>query len=66
MKRDSPIPECPVCQELMEEITAYVTECCSAAMEEGLVGCPVCGAENPLVVKRAPTFACRQCGYQGT
>jgi transposase-like protein len=50
----------------MEEITAYVTECCGAAMPEDRVHCPLCGAENPLIVKQEPTFACERCGYRGT
>jgi hypothetical protein len=61
-----PDRECPICQEPMEEITAYVTECCGAAMPEDRAHCPLCGAENPLIVKQEPTFACERCGYRGT
>jgi hypothetical protein len=60
------MPECPICQEPMEETTAYVTECCGVAMEDDGVCCPLCGAENPLVVEREPTFACERCGYTGS
>jgi predicted amidophosphoribosyltransferase len=62
----TPVPECPVCQEPMEEITAYVTECCGAETVEGLDSCPLCGAENPLVVKRDPSFVCERCGFKET
>jgi hypothetical protein len=50
----------------MEEITGYVTECCGAETVEGLDGCPLCGAENPLVVKRDPSFVCERCGFKET
>ncbi len=59
-------PECPVCREAMEEITAYVTECCGVTLEDNGAHCPLCGAENPLVVEQEPTFACERCGYRGT
>ncbi len=58
--------ECPVCQEPMEEITAYVTECCSAEPEEGSSECPACGEENPIVVEGEPVFTCDSCGYKET
>jgi hypothetical protein len=50
----------------MEEITAYVTECCGAAMEDDRVCCPLCGAESPFVIEEEPSFACERCGYRGT
>lgn len=59
-------PECPVCQETMEEIVAYVTECCGAEMEEGVHQCPLCGAQNPIVVKSDPNFVCERCGFKET
>jgi hypothetical protein len=58
--------ECPVCQETMEENVTYVTECCSAEMEEGADACPLCGARNPIVVESEPTLVCTNCGYKET
>ena len=58
--------ECRVCEEVMEEITAYVTECCDAEMEEGADSCPFCRAEKPIIVKREPSFACENCRFAET
>ena len=58
--------ECPVCQAAMEENVAYVTECCGADMEEGEDACPLCGAENPIIVEDEPTLVCENCGYRAT
>ena len=66
MQEPETMRECPVCQEAMEEITLFVTECCGAEMEEGAIRCPFCDAENPLIVKRDPTFRCESCGFSET
>ena len=58
--------ECPVCQEAMEEIVTAVTECCGAAMAEGMEACPLCGAENPILVKSDPAYRCERCGFAET
>ena len=58
--------ECPVCQATMEEKVAYVTECCAVELEEGADNCPLCGAENPIVVEGEPTFVCENCGFTET
>jgi hypothetical protein len=50
----------------MEENLAYVTECCGAEREEGVDECPLCGAENPLIVASEPTFICENCGFTET
>jgi ribosomal protein S27AE len=58
--------ECPVCQEAMEEISLYVTECCGAQKAEEEELCPRCGAGNPIIVKSTPFFSCERCGFQET
>ena len=60
------MPECPVCQEAMEEISLYVTECCGAQMAEGEENCPRCAAEHPIIVKSPPLFRCERCGFTET
>jgi ribosomal protein S27AE len=50
----------------MEETVAYVTECCGAEMEEGEDTCPLCGAENPIIVADDPRLICENCGYRET
>jgi ribosomal protein S27AE len=60
------VTECLICQAAMEETVAYVTECCGAEMEEGEDTCPLCGAENPIIVADDPRLICENCGYRET
>jgi Zn finger protein HypA/HybF involved in hydrogenase expression len=65
MVEENAMYECPLCQGRMEEITVDVTECCGAEVneddEESI--CPICGAENPIVVEGEPTLRCENCGH---
>jgi hypothetical protein len=65
MVEENAMYECPLCQGRMEETTVDVTECCGAEVneddEESI--CPICGAENPIVVEGEPTLRCENCGH---
>ncbi|MCC6444326.1 MAG: hypothetical protein IT210_12855 [Armatimonadetes bacterium] len=55
--------ECPICQNVMEETPAMITECCGAEVSEEGESCPICGMEDPILIEGEMCFRCENCGY---